>query len=105
MHNHEVTTEWFALRTASGREKAVATQLQSKGYEEFLPSYRIKRRWTDRTKELDLPLFPGYLFCRFAFNNRLPILVTPGVKLIVGFGRVPTPVSVAEIEALQRVVA
>jgi transcription antitermination factor NusG len=100
-----VDRQWFAIRTAAGREKAVATQLQSKGFEEFLPVYRSKRQWCDRTKELELSLFPGYLFCRFDFNHRLPILITPGVKLIVGYGKVPTPVSDAEIAALRRVIA
>ena len=100
-----VDNRWFAIRTASGREKAAAGQLENKGYEAFLPIYRSRRRWCDRVKELELPLFPGYLFCRFDFNDRLPVLVTPGVKLIVGFGKTPTPVSDGEIEALRRVVA
>jgi len=99
------TSQWFAVRTASGREKFVATQLQARGFEEFLPVYRTRRQWSDRIKELELPLFPGYLFCRFDFNHRLPILITPGVKLIVGFGKQPTPVSEVEIENLRRVVA
>jgi transcription antitermination factor NusG len=98
-------SQWFALRAAAGREKAVAVQLRSKGYEEFLPVFRSKRQWSDRVKELDLPLFPGYLFCRFDFNHRLPILITPGVKLIVGSGKLPMPVTDAEVEALRRVVA
>jgi len=98
-------SQWFALRTAAGREKAVASHLRSKGYEEFLPVSRSRRQWMDRVKELELPLFSGYLFCRFDFNQRLPILVTPGVKLIVGLGKLPTPVSDAEIAALRRVVA
>jgi transcription antitermination factor NusG len=97
--------QWFAIRTAAGREKLVSAQLQNKGYEEFLPLYRSRRQWSDRTKELEFPLFPGYLFCRFDFSNRLPILVTPGVKLIVGFGKIPAPVSCEEIESLRRVVA
>jgi transcription antitermination factor NusG len=97
--------QWFAIRTAAGREKSVSTQLQGKGYEEFLPLYRSKRKWSDRTKELEFPLFPGYLFCRFDFSNRLPILITPGVKLIVGFGKIPAPVSCDEIESLRKVVA
>jgi transcription antitermination factor NusG len=98
-------SRWFAVRTASGREKSVATQLQAKGIEEFLPLYRTRRQWSDRTKELELPLFPGYLFCRFDFNNRLPVLITPGVKTIIGFGRTPTPVADDEIESLRRAVA
>lgn len=98
-------SQWFAVRTASGRERLVATQLQGKGYEEFLPVYRTRRQWSDRIKELELPLFPGYIFCRFDFNDRLPVLVTPGVKTIVGYGKTPIPVSENEIENLRRVVA
>lgn len=98
-------SQWFAVRTAAGREKAVASQLRSKGYEEFLPLYRSRRQWCDRVKELELALFPGYLFCRFDFNQRLPILITPGVQMIVGAGKIPSPVSDAEIEALRRVIA
>jgi len=98
-------SRWFAVRTASGREKSVASQLQAKGLEEFLPVYRTRRRYSDRIKELELPLFPGYIFCRFDFNHRLPVLITPGVQMIVGFGKMPTPVGDDEIEALQRVVA
>ena len=64
--------QWFAVRTATGREKSVSQQLQSKGYEDFLPQYRSKRQWSDRTKDVEIPLFPGYLFCRFDFSHRLP---------------------------------
>src|SRR5215467_15598312 len=68
--------QWFAVRTATGREKLVSMQLKSKGYEDFLPLYRSRRQWSDRTKELELPLFPGYLFCRLDFSDRLPVLIT-----------------------------
>lgn len=97
--------QWYAVRTAAGREKVVSAQLQNKGFEEFLPLYKTRRQWSDRRKELEFPLFPGYLFCRFDFSNRLPILITPGVKLIVGYGRIPAPVSEAEIDSLRRAVA
>jgi transcription antitermination factor NusG len=98
-------SQWFAVRTASGREKSVASQLQAKGIEEFLPVYRTRRQWSDRTRDVELPLFPGYLFCRFDFNNRLPVLITPGVQMIVGVGKLPAPVSDIEIDNLRRVVA
>jgi transcription antitermination factor NusG len=97
--------QWYAVRTAAGREKAVSAQLQGKGFEEFLPLYKSRRQWSDRKKELDFPLFPGYLFCRFDFSNRLPILITPGVKLVVGYGKIPAPVTEAEIDSLRRAVA
>jgi transcription antitermination factor NusG len=100
MENHR----WFALCIRAQHEKKVAATLRSKGYEEFLPLYRCRRRWSDRFKELDLPLFPGYLFCRFDVNKRLPILVTPDVRLILGNGKTPIPVEDSEIEALKCIV-
>jgi transcription antitermination factor NusG len=95
---------WYALRIRPQHEKVVARALRNKGYEEFLPLYRYKRRWSDRFKEIESPLFPGYVFCRFDVHNRLPILVTPGVVLIVGIGKIPLPVDDDEIAALQTVV-
>jgi len=77
--------------------------LRDRGYEEFLPLYRAQRRWSDRVKELELPLFPGYLFCRFDVSDRLPILTTPGVMGIVGFGKTPVPIEPGEIAAIHRV--
>ncbi len=96
---------WFALSARRNHEKNVAEILRGKGYEEFVPTYRSRRKWSDRYKELELPLFPGYVFCRFNPARRLPILTTPGVVLIVGNGRVPVPVEDAEIDALRTVVA
>jgi transcription antitermination factor NusG len=95
---------WFALRIKARREKLVAASLRSKGYEEFLPLYHCRRHWSDRIKTLQLPLFPGYVFCRFDLHHRLPILVTPGVMLIVGCAKVPLPVEDSEIAALQAIV-
>lgn len=85
-------------------ESGVADHLQNKGYEWFLPLYKARRRWSDRIKEVDAPLFPGYLFCRFNPHNRLPILKTPGVTQIVGYNHVPVPVDEQEIEAIRRLV-
>jgi transcription antitermination factor NusG len=92
---------WFALHTKLNRERHVAEMLRGKGYEEFVPSYRARRKWADRYKETDLPLFPGYVFCRFDPFRRLPILVTPGVVQVVGNGRVPAPIDDSEIEAIR----
>jgi transcription antitermination factor NusG len=75
--------------------------LRGKGYEGFLPFYRSRRAWSDRVKEIQLPLFPGYVFCRFDVQRRLPILTTPGVVNIVGVGKCPVPIDDLEIAALQ----
>ena len=95
---------WFALQVRSRYENLVATQLTGKGYEWFLPSYKCRRRWSDRFKEIERPLFPGYIFCRLDPVKRLPILTIPGVALIVGIGKTPVPIDETEIAAIQVVV-
>jgi transcription antitermination factor NusG len=96
---------WFALQVRSQRESQVAERLEGKGYEFFLPLYSCRKRWSDRIKKVELPLFPGYLFCRFDPNHRLPILKTPALLQIVGFNRIPTPVDDEEISAVRRLIA
>jgi transcription antitermination factor NusG len=95
---------WYALQVRPRFEKAVASTLLGKGYEGFLPLYRHRARWSDRVKEVHLPLFSGYLFCRFDINKRLPVLVTPGVIQVVGIAKTPHPVDDEEIAALQALV-
>jgi len=96
---------WYAIHVQSKFEKVASEVLRDKGYEEFLPFYREKRQWSDRVKQLDLPLFPGYLFCRIDITGRLlPILTTPGVLGIVSAGNCPIAVSDQEIETVQAVV-
>jgi transcription antitermination factor NusG len=77
--------------------------LENAGYECYLPTSKNTRQWSDRTKDVEVPLFPGYLFCRMNPHNRLPVLMTPGVLQIVGVGKTPIPVEEEEIAAIQRV--
>ena len=95
---------WYALQVRPRRESMAAEILRNKGYKPFLPTYKSKRRWSDRTKILELPLFSGYLFCRFDLETRLPILTTPGVNSIVGAGRIPQAVDETEIEAIRTMI-
>ena len=92
---------WYALQVWTRKESAIATELQAKGFECFLPMYTSVRQWSDRVKQIELPLFPGYLFCRFELDNRRPLVITPGVLQIVGVGKSPAPLDDAEINALQ----
>src|ERR1700719_4404386 len=92
---------WYALQVRSRKEGYVASQIEGQGFECLLPTYKSIRKWSDRVKELEQPLFPGYLFCRFDFQNRRPVITTPGVLQIVGFGHKATPLSDEEIQALQ----
>ena len=98
------STAWFALHVKPRHEKSVAQTLRTKGYEEFLPLFTGKQRWSDRVKKVVKPLFPRYTFCRFDPNHRLPILKTPGVLEVVGFGRGPEPVDPPQIEAIRAIV-
>lgn len=95
---------WFALRVRSNYERITITHLRERGYEDFAPSYKVERRWSDRTKQIEQFLFPGYVFCRFNPNDRLPVLTAPGVVDVVGFGKLPEHIPDAEIERVRRMV-
>ncbi len=94
---------WFAVAVVPRKEKAVARALHAKGYEDFLPMYVERRRWSDRLQDVEVPLFPGYVFCRFDPLARLPILKIPAVHSILGDRQNPEAVPEAEIAALQAV--
>jgi transcription antitermination factor NusG len=96
---------WYALQVRSRKESYVASQILGQGFECLLPTFKSIRQWSDRKKELEQPLFPGYLFCRFEFQNRRPLITTPGVLQILGNGRVGIPVADEEIGALRLAVS
>jgi transcription antitermination factor NusG len=92
---------WFAIRTKTTHEKRVESLLEYPQYECFLPIYVPRRRWSDRIKEVEFPLFPGYVFCRFDVHAHGPVLKTPSVMGIAGVGARPIPVDDHEIAAIQ----
>jgi transcription antitermination factor NusG len=92
---------WFALQVRSRWEGTTAGLLRGKGLETLLPTYTTKRKWSDRFKVIESPLFPGYVFCRFDVHNRLPVLITPGVISVVGRGKTPVAVDDTEILSIQ----
>jgi len=96
---------WFALTVKPRHEKSVAEQLTGRLLEGFAPTYRARRRRPDRIATLDLPLFPGYVFCRSRFEDRLKVLRLSSVTSIVSFGGKPCPVPDEEIRAVQAMVA
>jgi transcription antitermination factor NusG len=106
-HHFRVETvsadRWYALFVRSRHEKTVENSLRSKRYKVFSPSYRTKRKRVDRIAEIEVPLFPGYVFCQFDPNKRLPILTTPGVVGVVGRGNRPEPVDDTEIDSIRTV--
>jgi transcription antitermination factor NusG len=92
---------WYAAYTCANHEKRVAQQLAARSVEHFLPLYESVRRWKDRRVQLQLPLFPGYVFVRLDLRDRLQVLEIPSVARLVGFNGTPTPLPDGEIEALK----
>ena len=93
----ELRPRWFALTVKHQHERGVEAALSSCEIEAFVPVYRAWRPWSDRRKELEIPLFPGYVFGFFPAPERVRVLNTPGVGRVVGFGGVPAPVADEEI--------
>ena len=94
----ESVPPWVALYVKSRHEKHVVVHLGGKGVESFLPTY-VKRY--GNSKRAELPLFPGYVFCRLPPSSQLPVLMTPGVFYIVSKAGIPTTISDAEIDAVK----
>ncbi len=99
-----VDFEWHALYTRHHHEKSVARNLQSKGFNVFLPLYSAPRRWKDRTKVVTLPLFSCYVFIRGGLDRHLAIVTTAGIHGFVSCGGVPANIPPHEIEGIRQVV-
>jgi transcription antitermination factor NusG len=97
--------KWYALAVRYQHERQTEKALQSKGLETLVPLYRSRRQWSDRLKDVDLPLFAGYVLCQFDPNERIQVLDTPGVFRIVGFGSALAALEDSEIAGIRRVVA
>jgi transcription antitermination factor NusG len=95
---------WWAVYTRHQHEKVVADMLAAKGVEVFLPLYESIRRWKDRSKVLALPLFPCYVFVRGLANQRLQVVSTPGVHMILTRGERIATVPDEEIDSIRRTV-
>lgn len=99
---HVAKKTWFAAYTAPRHEKFVQAQLTAKQIQSFLPIYSVVRRWKNGVRrEIQHPLFPGYIFVCLGANERLPVMQTAGVVYIVGNGTSPLPVDDQEMHALR----
>ena len=97
-----MSPRWFALYTTPRHEKHVFEMLVQRRIETFLPLYRTTRQWKkSRPVELQLPLFPAYVFVRLAREARGTVLGVPGVLSIVGSAREAWAVPDADIEAIR----
>jgi len=100
-----VGPRWYAVYTYPRHEKVVATQLQQKAVEIFLPTFSVMSRWKDRRVRVTNPVFPSYLFTRIDLRDRISVVSTPSVIRIVSFNGVPTPIPDGEIGAVRACLA
>lgn len=98
------SNNWYALYVRSRHEKIVSAQLEAKQHEVFLPLYTARHKWADRWKNVTLPLFQGYVFCRFEAQRRSSVLATTGVIDVVRVGSDPAPIDCTVIETIQAAV-
>jgi transcription antitermination factor NusG len=82
--------QWYAVQTRSRFEKIARAELEGQHIEHYLPAYEELHQWKDRKKNVEMPLFSGYLFARFhnSEKTRLRVLRTTGVVRILGTGGV-----------------
>ncbi len=92
---------WYALYTCPRHEKLVAEQIKRRSFTCFLPVYRSVRRWKDRRKELELALFPGYVFVQMDLQKKVKVLEVPGAVRLVSFNGQPAALPASEIETLK----
>ncbi len=100
----EACPAWYALAVRSNCEFRVRDSLRLRGFEEYLPTYSERVRWSDRGHTTTRVLFPGYVFARFALEYRLRVLAITAVAHILGVGADPSPVSESELAAIRTLV-
>lgn len=92
---------WYVLYTAARAEKQVAQRISGEGIEAFLPLHRRKRKWSDRVKVIEEPLFRSYVFVKCADHQLYNLRQIPGVAAIVLYDRRPAKVRDVEIDAVK----
>jgi len=95
------SSKWYAAYTMPRHEKLVAAQLGMRELETYLPLYRTVHHWNRREAEVDLPLFPGYVFVNMPIADRVRVLEQPGVVRLVGTNGRAIPLPEGEIERLR----
>ena len=101
-HSRNGGAAWFAVYTEPRHEKFVQAQLVAKQIPSFLPLFRTVRKWNNGVRrEIEHPVFPGYVFVSMGVSDRLPVIKTTGVVYIVGNRTSPLPLHDYEMQALR----
>ena len=93
---------WLVIYTKPRWEKKLADQLTAKGFTVYCPTQRVKRRWSDRTKWIDQPLFSSHIFIHIEPERRDAVYFTPGFVRFLFWNKRPAQVRETEIDTLKR---
>src|SRR5947207_3256516 len=93
---------WYALKVRTRSERVALNALRNRGYEPFCPIYAERRRYSDRMKLVENVAFPGYVFCRFNLQKKVPVVSSQAIEYIVGTRGVPVPIPDAQIDDIRR---
>jgi transcription antitermination factor NusG len=94
---------WYALSTKSRHEKKVQERLTAKGFETYVPLRTVIRKWSDRKKKVEEPLFNGYVFVYMLYSQRLTVLETYGIVRLVMFNGRPGYLHQQEIDTIRHI--
>ena len=98
-----VIPNWYALSTKARHEKKIHNQLVQKGITSYLPLQTFHRRWSDRYKKVQEPLFSCYIFVKIALKNRLHVLQTDGAVRLVSFNGMPAMIPEDQINTIKAI--
>ena len=96
---------WYVVYTYPNTEKRVTNELGKRNITAFLPTTQVLRQWSDRIKNIEVPLFPSYVFVRVQKKDMWAILLVAGVVKFISFDNSPTVIKDAEIETVKKVIA
>jgi len=96
------TPPWYAIKVRTGSEFQAVSGLEARGYDLFLPAFEERQRYSDRTKKVSKPAFPGYLFCRLDLRTKVMLLGTPSVSYVVSCAGVPLAVPDEEVDRIRK---
>jgi transcription antitermination factor NusG len=96
------SSKWLVAYTKPRWEKKLADQLTAKGFTVYCPTQRVKRRWSDRIKWIDQPLFSSHIFVHLEPERRDAVYFTPGFVRFLFWDKRPAVVRDAEIDTLRR---
>jgi len=104
-HNSE-TENWYAVYTLPRAEKSLSKLFRKYKIESFLPLVPTKRKWSDRWKIIDLPLFSSYVFVKIPFwKEKAKILMLPGSHHFIFHKGTPATIPEEDIELLRIMVS